>query len=131
MTEQELKEIEARANAAFRAPWTYANFEVQCGHLCDDADCSKCGGDDVFDVVRIESPEEYPDGQVVADVPGLEEFAESNGKFIAHAREDVPKLIAEVRRLRDMLGGAKINVHCPHCKALNLIVVAGGRVAQK
>lgn len=98
MTEQELSEIEARANAAFRAPWTYADFEVQCENA--DYDCPKCDGQEFFNVVRIESPEEYPDGQVVADVPGLKSFSEKNGEFIAHAREDVPALIAEVRRFR-------------------------------
>lgn len=98
MTDEELKVIEERAAAAFCGPWTYTRFEIECRH--DEIHSE----DEVF---RIESPAEYPDGQVVCDVfcdvPGLERFAEPNGKFIAHAREDIPKLLAEVRRLRNLI----------------------------
>lgn len=95
MTDEELKAIEERASAAFKGPWTYTLFEIECQH--DDTH-------DSDEVIRVESPEEYPNGQVVCDVfceiPGLQKFADANGKFIANAREDIPKLLAEVRRLR-------------------------------
>lgn len=106
MTDKELDAVLARAEAAFRAPWTYTRFEV----VCDRHEYEDCAGDGLHDVVRVESPDEYPGGQVVADVlcevPGLEGFAKANGEFIAAARTDVPALVAEVRRLRDALNDA-------------------------
>lgn len=65
MTEEELKAIEARANAATPAPWHY---------------------DPVWGRARGES---------------ISCMTEEDGEFCAHAREDVPKLIAEVERLRE------------------------------
>lgn len=77
MTEEELEEIEKRANAATEGPWEvvpdpdkpYLDKVVRhYGHLTDLlAQCFHTNG---------------------------------NATFIAHAREDVPALIAEVRRLR-------------------------------
>jgi hypothetical protein len=73
VTEQELKEIEARANAATKGPWVNekdANgFEIWVAH---------------------------PNDGLVADALTLPDT-----EFIAHARQDIPKLIAEVRRLRE------------------------------
>lgn len=114
MTESELDEIEARANAAFRAPWTYSDFLIACEHEFDDEvdDCPTCHGEGEAEIIRVDSPNEYPDGQVIAEIPGLERFSERNGAFIAHARTDVPKLVAEVRRLRGLLYDVKD--HCFH-----------------
>ena len=58
-------------------------------------------------VATVLAPDEYPNDpespQVVAqiDVPGLEMFAARNGAFIVAARNALPALIQEVRRLRD------------------------------
>lgn len=72
-TELRLDEIEARANAATPGPWTVS--------------------EDYSDVVG-------PEGDQLASYwnPTSET---RNGEFIAHARTDVPALVAEVRRLRD------------------------------
>lgn len=101
MTESELSEIEARANAAFCAPWTYSHFLIECQHSWDEeeSECRTCRGEGEAWITRVESPDEYPDGQVIAEIPGLETLSDRNGAFIAHARTDVPALVAEVRRL--------------------------------
>jgi hypothetical protein len=73
MTDDELKAIEARANAATPGPW----------HLA-------ITGDDDPDRANIEA------GAIdVCDNP-----TNDDATFIAHARTDVPALVAEVRRLR-------------------------------
>lgn len=70
--ELRLDEIEARANAATPGPWTVS--------------------EDYSDVVG-------PEGDQLASYwnPTSET---RNGEFIAHARTDVPALVAEIRRLR-------------------------------
>lgn len=77
MTEEELKQIQARANAATPGPWR-----------CDStsSECDVC-------VVR-----EWSSGDVVAG--GI--FTR-DAIFITEARKDVPALVAEVRRLRTLL----------------------------
>lgn len=72
ITDQQLDEIEARTTAASLGPWTVS--------------------EDYSDVLS-------PDGDQLASY--WNPTAETrNGEFIAHAREDVPALLAEVRRLR-------------------------------
>ncbi len=104
MSPEDLSEIEQRANAAFRGPWRYGEFAIYCGY--DRCEIDACRNDpDTYagyyhDIVSIEAPDEYPDNQYVAQiqVPGLEGFAERNGKFIAAARTDIPRLIEALRR---------------------------------
>lgn len=84
MTQEELEAIEARANAATPGPWERWPDDVDGGDgwaLVSDAD-----GEPV----------------VGAHPCPLEQCAdaEADYAFIAHARSDVPALIAEVRRLR-------------------------------
>lgn len=77
MESEELAEIEARANAATPGPWethvTYCVITLRYGD----------------------------DGYLVADCGASEspDCCEGNAPFIAHARTDVPALVAEVRRL--------------------------------
>ena len=77
MDRDELAEIEARANAATPGPWTT--------HV----------------VYRVITPRAGDDGYLVADCGASEspDCCEGNAPFIAHARTDVPALVAEVRRL--------------------------------
>ena len=65
MTEEQLKEIEGRANAATPGPWTLSWSSTQCSH--------------------------------------------EDSKLIAHAREDIPNLIAEIRRLQSLINGVPSN----------------------
>ncbi len=93
MTDEELKAIEARANEATEGPWDF------------DKDQS--------DWVRTRFVKTFPPGQGAP----IESFGvcaplwfntpdecRRNGTFIAHARTDVPALVAEVRRQRQLLG---------------------------
>lgn len=83
----DLAAIEARANAATPGPWQRDERYV-------------VGGEDI--------PGSRPGGEVIAQAqPTLSAWREyelsqrvANAEFIAHAREDVPALVAEVRRLR-------------------------------
>ena len=80
MTDAELTAIQKRAEAATPGPWIAHPWE-------DDPEC--CAGIEAAsgtEIVKTDCgiyPPEMPDAE-----------------FIAHAREDIPALVAEVRRLR-------------------------------
>lgn len=80
MTDEELNIIEARANAATEGPWRYE----------DDAVIEVRSGGDAWICQTFSK--------------GEEDFInhKGNGEFIAHARTDIPALIAEIRRLKDV-----------------------------
>ena len=102
-----MMEISAREQAAFRGPWTHDTCTVECSP--DDPRCPEPTPDDCQgerEVLRIEAPEEDPDGQVVCDVYGLETFAGPNAAFIAEARADVPDMLAELHEARGLLADA-------------------------
>ena len=107
MTEQELSEIEARANAATPGPWDINRRYITLN-----------GGD----MGRVEYSALGP--SVATDVQAM-----ADGNFFAHAREDIPKLIAEMRRLRDIaIGGAELRITCPHCGKVSMTVCVGGKL---
>lgn len=84
MTPEQLNELERLANAATPGPWRVCHDEP---HIVID---SRFGVDD-------------PDGGIVAECGGKafhSPFPE-NAAFIAAARDAVPYLIAEVRRLEE------------------------------
>jgi len=81
MPEHQLAEIEARAAAAFDGPWYLVTVR-------DDDDC----GDTVVGVATA------ADTFIISAQEPSEVGAE-DGTFIAHSREDVPALVAEIRRL--------------------------------
>lgn len=112
LTPAELDDLERLHREAFRAPWVSRTFEIECP--CPNGE--DCG--DSHTCEEVEAPEEYPadsehpaepgHGQCVVqiDVPGLEQFARSNGQLIAAARNALPRLIAaarEAERLREAL----------------------------
>ncbi len=76
MNEQELEQIEARAAKATPGPWEVDN---------DLSVYTKDGG--------------HGTPWTLFDTVGNEGEDNPNADFIAHAREDIPALIAEVRRL--------------------------------
>lgn len=100
MKSTELDEIEARARAATLGPW-----EVWTGHTevyaqvvenTPGAIRSKIGA-----VAKCEADDLYEDD----DEPDNEDQAATNAQFVAHAREDIPRLTIEVRFLHDVLRG--------------------------
>lgn len=101
ITETELTDIEARVNAATPGPWEAVGWDVRTKITADDqrgyliASCQ---------------PSAFP------------ENGARNAEFLSHTREDVPALIAEVRRLQSenarqalLLGEASATVRCDEC----------------
>lgn len=82
MTEKELKAIEERANKAWKGPWA----------CVVDTDRGPFDGRPRYEVV---SRDDVQPGYSVSAV-----MEKVDCEFMAHAREDVPALIAEVRQLQ-------------------------------
>jgi hypothetical protein len=107
MLDDEFDNIRRRADAATPGPWrvefvddTYAmNFvAVTTGELREDwpEDSAQ-----VVAATLVQGPERYAS---IADGRWDE-----NARFIAHAREDVPRLLDEISRLRSKLTAAAIH----------------------
>lgn len=80
LPEQRLREIESRLTAVSKGPWFLAkdgdnNYEVCCG--------TEGNPSDTFSIIERYEFEDY--------------------NFIAHARQDVPDLLREVKRLNKLL----------------------------
>jgi hypothetical protein len=85
LTGAELDAIEARVLAASKAPWQ--SFVEGRDHT---------GGDNFIRVGGLD--DDGPDMYVSCDTAPA---SVADQDFIAHPRQDIPKLLAEVRRLRD------------------------------
>ncbi|MGZ4691055.1 MAG: hypothetical protein ACXVKA_05355 [Acidimicrobiia bacterium] len=84
LTEAELDAIEQRALAASKGPWR--SYVEGRDHWSGD-DFIRIGGD----------ADDEPDMYISRDTnPAAAEDLD----FVAHARQDVPRLVAEIRRLR-------------------------------
>jgi hypothetical protein len=79
ITEEKLAEMEARVNAATRRPWSHVTSPFQ-------------------DLILPGLPSGDPlwERRWVWEI----DMAIEDAEFIAHARDDVPSLVREVRRLR-------------------------------
>jgi hypothetical protein len=84
VTDAELDAIEKRASAASKAPWR--SFVEGRDHWSGD-DFIRVGGDDDDEPDMYISRDTVPAGAADLD-------------FVANARQDVPRLVAEIRRLR-------------------------------
>lgn len=93
IAEAELVEIEQRAHAASPAPWE-AFIEAR-DHTAGD-DFIRIGG---FDDAQPDMYIQHYLGANSVRVPA------ADLDFIAHARQDVPRLVAEIRRLRAVAEG--------------------------
>jgi hypothetical protein len=100
LTEQELAEMEARANAATSGPWAVSEYKDDRDGLTYRLNVSE----DCTEEMNVN----LPICRTCRWDMSVEEMR-CNAEFIAHARTDVPLLIAEVRRLRELL-----NI-CPCC----------------
>jgi hypothetical protein len=80
MTEEELAEIEARANAAAEGPWI----------VVDTFQGQESGVEDAVGFSVVQPYIEFENS-------GL---SPENARFIAAARSDIPRLITEIKRLR-------------------------------
>jgi len=90
LTDAELESIAIRAAAATPGPWS-AWVEGRDGY----------GGDNVILIGPRDADNDLPDMYVThADSDGTYPAPTKDLDFIANARQDVPRLIAEIRRLR-------------------------------
>ncbi|WP_405537713.1 hypothetical protein OG787_33560 [Streptomyces sp. NBC_00075] len=102
--EEELQLIEERSDSATPGPWFVRQLD-------DREAMSLVAVSTVPDTGLGERWPDFPSAQMVAltlvqdpryaDVS--DELWDENARFIAHARQDVPRLVAEVRRLRGIL----------------------------
>ena len=81
MTDKELKEIEDRCSKTTKGPWK-SMIEGR-DHTSGDS-FIMTGGEDIY----IHNP-----------------LFDNNQDFIANAKQDIPKLISEIKRLKKELGG--------------------------
>lgn len=86
LTEEQLAEIEGRADAATPETWVWS---WSTGWSTDGL------GHYLVETAR---------SRIVVAITTREKQGYENALFIAHARTDVPLLVAEVRRLREVLG---------------------------
>ncbi len=93
MNEQELKEIEARAEAATPGPWKGDRNDGTIKYLMLG------GKDGQAEVLRVDHKNGHYGFFMSDDIPYLE--SQANEEFVKHARQDVPALCAEVRRLNE------------------------------
>jgi len=108
LTERDLAEIEDRAREATPGPWFVR-------HLDDDYASNLLAVSTVSDPDHDDGPRwpGFSPGDIVAatlvqcPLPYVsidDTKWDENAKFIAHARSDIPLLLAEIRRLRKELG---------------------------
>ncbi len=108
MTPEELKEIEERCAKATPGPWKACH-----GGTCS---CSQIWSQSTDVPVAEVTRGEWGDpGLPYGKIP--EEIAQANSLFIAHAREDVPKLLEYIKELQyeiDMLSASpdETSSHC-------------------
>ena len=118
----DLDALEARAAAATEGPWTSDNFEIYPSEGGPDVSCENgCdGGCDDDERAPIQCARVSHATEVIADVYGLQQFADQDGAFIAHARTDVPALVSALRaaraenaELRGLLAEVKPRIAAP------------------
>lgn len=102
MTPAELRAIEERAEAATPGPWSEDDGNVFSTPLSErrhEIIMRRIHGEDI---PHPDHDEPHPMGFVCTTTQETANF-DNNADFIAHARTDVPRLVAEVRRLEVVL----------------------------
>lgn len=113
LTRAELARGRALLQAAFKEPWRYKQFEIECnacengiGPECINPECTGAGGG--VPATFVEAPQEYPPDdkrpQIVAtiEVPGMSDLAQQNGEAICWLRNEGAALIASHELLLDL-----------------------------
>ncbi|APY88205.1 hypothetical protein DCW30_05700 [Streptomyces alfalfae] len=118
LTEQQLTDIETRANAATKGPWGFYDGDTYADVAADLQMTSRASYSYRQKIAQLEDENYWddPDHEEYDEQRAPEQMA-ANAAFIAHAREDVPTLVVEVRRLRDELAEEKAS-HNPRLRCL-------------
>src|SRR5690625_2575930 len=95
MKPEELEAIRKRAEVATTAPW-----KVESGEFSGDNWLITYTGADVDGVEYFVTTDSVRGSEMDGDTA-------SDAQFIAHARTDIPKLLAEIDRLSNRLGEAE------------------------
>ncbi|WP_069677315.1 hypothetical protein [Formosa sp. Hel1_33_131] len=90
MTEEELKEIEERCLSGTKGPWIPMIEGIT--HTC---------GDD-FIMIGVKDADDYENLSRGNDLY-LSDGNNEDLNFVANAKQDIPKLIAEIRKLKEKL----------------------------
>jgi hypothetical protein len=90
LTDADLAAIQGRLDAVAPGPW---RAMVEGRDISSGSNFIQVGGDNEVNIEVV--PEEH-----IADPAVRQVWMEANYDFVAHARQDIPRLLAEVRRLR-------------------------------
>jgi hypothetical protein len=118
ISDQELAEIEARANAALPGPWQIRclDYKGKMDHFTYDKD-----GKQIFKpAFEVDYTDENGERDSIETLGDYEcgALEKPNAEFIAHARTDVPRLIAEVRETRAALKQARQEIEAAYAVLL-------------
>jgi hypothetical protein len=102
VTDEELKEIEARAVAATKGPWSDSLETL------DDTNFYACVRGNGEVLLAVDTGEEAVDGG--SKTRALSTQERTNAFFVAHARQDVPKLLTEIKTLKESLKTARAEI---------------------
>lgn len=101
LTDQQIDEIEAREKAATAGPWGFYDGDNYADVAADLAMTGRGSYSYREKIARLEDETYWDDSaHEDDDEERAPEQMAANAAFIAHARADVPALLAEVRRLR-------------------------------
>ena len=123
-TALDLDAIETRANAATPGPWGFYDGDNYADVAADLQQTSPGSYSYREKIARLEDENYWDDlAHEDDDEDRAPEQMAANAAFIAHAREDVPALLAEIRRLRQALTATRTKTlieeadaivqHCP------------------
>jgi len=125
LTQQQLDDIEARAGAATPGPWGFYDGDNYADVAADLAMTSRSSYSYREKIAQLEDENYWDDpAHEDDDESRAPEQMAANAAFIAHAREDVPVLLAEVRRQRADLAAYEMLApqQCPAGKHADWLV---------
>lgn len=93
----ELQKIRERAEKATPGPWLYRSDTSSEQAI----ECEECGTEFPEQGYSLRSTDQYE--VLHGELYGMESLCKPNGEFIAHARTDIPRLLACVERLVEEL----------------------------
>ena len=108
LTDQQLADIQARADAATKGPWGYYDGDNYAALAADYQQTGRGSYSCRQGIARLEEDDFWDDqANEARDEGDAYEQMIANAEFITHAREDVPALLAELGRVRAELAGAR------------------------